>query len=448
MRYTVLSRVRTDEIVECVNKAFSDYAKPIHFTESTLHSFFMASDINTALSFCAYSENTMVGFILNSTNIYHGEQVAFDAGAGVIPEFRGKGVFSALYAFAEHELRKCGIKKYYLEVLQQNDRAKSLYERNGFSVVRELSVMQLTNASDVSDNRGIQVVGFAEFDFSGVSDLTQVMPSYEHSYNVIKKNPHLYKVAYLENDSRITAFCVYDADAGSLTELGYDHVADLKEVLKYIACHYEAVVAKNIDTSYCSVMEMMLSIGFQLIAGQYEMVKEIPADKTNWNLTKEVCNMSDELSLVNLQNQMQIENAKQEIRDCNAVSERYGLKLNEDEIREIVECRATALKDTGRIEFAGGILPKLIYAFCDSPYMEKENYESTLAELQEAFYYFKGEALELFTDDELIEFMVKVFNGRAQGSAEYLIGTSLDSLCRYARSDYDPENADEAGDLF
>ena len=39
MRYTVLSRVRTDEIVECVNKAFSDYAKPIHFTESTLHSF-------------------------------------------------------------------------------------------------------------------------------------------------------------------------------------------------------------------------------------------------------------------------------------------------------------------------------------------------------------------------------------------------------------------------
>ena len=54
-------------------------------------------------------------------------------------------------------------------------------------------------------------------------------------------------------------------------------------------------------------MEMLLSIGFQLIAGQYEMVKEIPADKTNWNLTKEVCNMSDELSLVNLQNQMQLE---------------------------------------------------------------------------------------------------------------------------------------------
>lgn len=76
------------------------------------------------------------------------------------------------------------------------------------------------------------------------------------------------------------------------------------------------------------------------------------------------------------------------------------------------------MKKTGRIEFAGGILPKLIYAFCDSPYIQQENYESTLAELQEAFYYFKSESLEQFTDDELIEFMVKVFNGRAQGCGE------------------------------
>lgn len=44
--------------------------------------------------------------------------------------------------------------------------------------------------------------------------------------------------------------------------------------------------------------------------------------------------------------------------------------------------------------------------------------------------------------------MVSVFNGRAQGSAEYLIGTSLESLCKYARSGYDETNADEAGDLF
>ena len=158
--------------------------------------------------------------------------------------------------------------------------------------------------------------------------------------------------------------------------------------------------------------------------------------------------MDNKFSLVNLQNQMMIESAKQEVRACNEVSERFGLRLNEEEIRELVECRAKALKETGRVEFAGGILPKLIYAFCDSPYIDKENYESILAELQDAFYYYKNESMEQITDDEIIEYMEKVFNGRAQGSTEYLLGTSLDALCRYARKGYDPQDMDEAGELF
>ena len=79
---------------------------------------------------------------------------------------------------------------------------------------------------------------------------------------------------------------------------------------------------------------------------------------------------------------------------------------------------------------------------------DQETYAATLTELQEAFYYFKGETQERFTDDELIEFMAAVFNGRAQGSSEYLICTSLEALCRYARGGFDEHDADGIGDLF
>lgn len=147
-------------------------------------------------------------------------------------------------------------------------------------------------------------------------------------------------------------------------------------------------------------------------------------------------------------NQLAVENAKHEIRVCNELTSRFGLVLSDSEIEELVECRAEALKNTGRVELGGGILPKLIYAFCDSPYIEQDNYEATLAELQEAFYYYKNEAMEAYSDDELIEYMVSVFNGRAQGSVEYLIETSLESLCRYARKGYDKRSAGEAGDRF
>ncbi len=136
------------------------------------------------------------------------------------------------------------------------------------------------------------------------------------------------------------------------------------------------------------------------------------------------------------------------MRECNAYSSNFGLSLSETEIAELVTCRAEALRTAGRIEFGGGILPKLIQAFCDSPYIYQDNYADTLAELEEAFYYFKTEAMDRFSDDELIEYMVKVFNGRAQGSAEYLSGTSLEALARYARTEFDPFDAEEAGDLF
>ena len=145
---------------------------------------------------------------------------------------------------------------------------------------------------------------------------------------------------------------------------------------------------------------------------------------------------------------IQMELGMQEVRACNAYIGQFGLVLKEPEIRELVECRQKALVDTGRVEIGGGILPKLIHAFCDSPYIDQETYAATLAELQEAFYYFKGEAQERFSDDELIEFMEAVFNERAQGSAEYLIGTSLEALCRYARGGFDEHDADGIGDLF
>lgn len=146
--------------------------------------------------------------------------------------------------------------------------------------------------------------------------------------------------------------------------------------------------------------------------------------------------------------QIQMAAAMRELWDCVPVCERYGLSLSETDLNELVSARKAALTDSGRIEFNGGILPKLIYAFSDSPYVDNENWVETLTELQEAFYYYKGDAEERYTDDELIEFMVKVFNGRAQGSAEYLTGTSLAALCRYARQEYDEHDAEDSGDFF
>ena len=140
---------------------------------------------------------------------------------------------------------------------------------------------------------------------------------------------------------------------------------------------------------------------------------------------------------------LQVAAAREEIRACEDLNRLYGLTLTEADIGELVQLRSQALKNTGRIEFGGGILPKLIRAFCSSPYVDAENYAAVLGELQDAFYYFKNESRDLFCDDELIEFMAKVFNGRAEGSTELLTTISLEQLCRWARDGFTDRYADE-----
>ncbi len=122
-----------------------------------------------------------------------------------------------------------------------------------------------------------------------------------------------------------------------------------------------------------------------------------------------------------------------EIKKCNEITMKYGVTLSDTQIENLINKRFESLKSTGRVEFGDGILKELIEAFCDSPYIIQENYEETLEELQDIFYFFKGEAMDQIADDELIEFMKEYFNGECQGSIEYLSGTNLEELCRNTR---------------
>ena len=121
------------------------------------------------------------------------------------------------------------------------------------------------------------------------------------------------------------------------------------------------------------------------------------------------------------------------LKSCNEVTKKYGLILNDAQIAELADGRQKVLKDTDRVEFNGGILKKLILAFCDSPYLTQDNYLETMYDLQEAFYFFKNESYDTISDDEIIEHMRTYYDGYAQGSTEYIIGTSLEELCRFAR---------------
>ena len=127
----------------------------------------------------------------------------------------------------------------------------------------------------------------------------------------------------------------------------------------------------------------------------------------------------------------------------NDLTMKTGLMLTHQQAIELVETRNIELNKNGRIELGEGIIGKLIYEFFDSPYITKYNYQDTLNALIETFYYYKNETLDLISDDDLIKYMCKYFNGSCHGSIELLSGRELDRLARNIRSWRNADHSDD-----
>ncbi len=117
----------------------------------------------------------------------------------------------------------------------------------------------------------------------------------------------------------------------------------------------------------------------------------------------------------------------------NTLTEPYGLRLTPAQAGELVETRSRALRETGRLEIGGGILERLVRAFCDSPYLRQTGYAAALHTLAELFYTFKNELPDTVGDEELLALMRDSFNGVCGGSLELLAGRELERMARNLR---------------
>lgn len=138
----------------------------------------------------------------------------------------------------------------------------------------------------------------------------------------------------------------------------------------------------------------------------------------------------DWINLLSSQNQIQ------KILEINQKTARYGLELTEADAKTLAENRNSELRKQQRIEFGEGILPKLIDAFFDSPYMDQGTYAETLIRLQEIFYLYKNEMLDEISDDELLQFMREQYDEICFGDLDYLEGTCLNHFAQAIRAGY------------
>ena len=138
--------------LELVNRAYSDYFLPLHLDGAALRRMVEVSDLRLEESPLADVEGAPAGFALLGVRREEG----WVGGLGVVPEARRRGLGRALMEAAIDRARSRGVRRLWLEVLEQNAPAVQLYRQLGFEPTRELDVWSL--AGEASGAGGLEAV--------------------------------------------------------------------------------------------------------------------------------------------------------------------------------------------------------------------------------------------------------------------------------------------------
>jgi GNAT superfamily N-acetyltransferase len=131
----------TAELAALFTAAYEGYVLPMQIGEEQLRFMVDAYDIWLDASQIAALDGRDVGL----ANLAVRDDEAWVGGVGVIPAARRKGIGEALMHALHDQARTLGVRRVWLEVIEQNESAYRLYEKLGYAVARTVEVWSLAH---------------------------------------------------------------------------------------------------------------------------------------------------------------------------------------------------------------------------------------------------------------------------------------------------------------
>ena len=139
MKIARLSLASHTDIHATFIRAFSDYHIPVKETLQEMAVENTQRGIDYDASFGAFADNgELIGFILCGVRNNDGTLMYYDGGTAMIPKWRGRGIGGLLLDTVLSDAHSRGAKEFVLEVIQDNLKARKLYESRGFIISRNL----------------------------------------------------------------------------------------------------------------------------------------------------------------------------------------------------------------------------------------------------------------------------------------------------------------------
>ncbi|RAI97875.1 ribosomal protein S18 acetylase RimI-like enzyme [Chitinophaga skermanii] len=266
MQILSLEHTSPSTIARCFNDAFADYYVKFNANETYFINRWKAARVSYALSYGAFEEERLVGFMLMGIDQWEGLPTAYNAGTGVIPEERGRRLVEKMYSRALPALQAQGIQQSTLEVITINEKAIKAYKNVGYEIARELHCF----SGEIKQTSTDRLYKSKHIPFDTLP--TPRFPySWENNLQGIKIAPHHYEYWYIKDDNQIIASAIINPGNGYIAQYFFTDPDQGLQLLAAIGQHCPVLKINNIDSRDDITLSTFTLAGLNDFIQQYEM---------------------------------------------------------------------------------------------------------------------------------------------------------------------------------
>lgn len=261
-------------------EAYSDYVVKFQLTEVQLENHIAQNAVEFEKSVGAFADGEMIGVTLNGFGVWNGKKTIYDAGTGVVPNYRRKGAGRAMFDFMMPKFKENGIDQILLEVISHNEKAAQLYRSLGFEETRRLVFFEQNGAIKAEKHAGFEIREIEKPDWNLLESFCDAHPSWQNSAASIKRTISRKNIvgAYLEK--RLIGFGIVFSRSGTIAQLAVDRAFRGRGIALNILAEIRKRVDEktklrfsNVDENLHGLGRFMKKCGFKEFLSQIEMIR-------------------------------------------------------------------------------------------------------------------------------------------------------------------------------
>jgi ribosomal protein S18 acetylase RimI-like enzyme len=276
--YRFLTNLPIDRLHSAFVSAFADYQVDMRMSLAEFEYRLLRDGVDASLSAGAFHNDQLVGLCLNAAGLWQGVATVYDAGTGVLPQYRGQGIATQLFQFIVPRMKELGYAQYLLEVLTTNEPAVALYRRLGFMDTRRLAVFRSHNRITNLKPPPVHIRETSNPDWDLFKTFWSGYPSWQNSIDAVQRAAKTTVVLEAYFDDRCLGYGVVSKTSGNLFQLAVNENYRRKgfgsQLLVDLQRHIssgEAIKVNNVDESSVEAVDFYKAIGFNLVLEQFEL---------------------------------------------------------------------------------------------------------------------------------------------------------------------------------